>query len=68
MKRMKQIISILLIVAFGILALVEQSKSNPNKYIMISAMAIFMYGLYRLMKRIPSKNEDENDTEIWNRW
>jgi hypothetical protein len=50
--------------AFGILALVEQSKSNPNKYIMISAMAVFMYGLYRLMKRIPSKNEDENDTEI----
>lgn len=61
---MKQIISILLIVAFGILALVEQSKSNPHKYIMISAMAVFMYGLYRLMKRIPSKNEDENDTEI----
>ena len=68
MKRMKQIISILLIVAFGILALVEQSKSNPHKYIMISAMAVFMYGLYRLMKWIPSKNEDENDTEIWNMW
>jgi hypothetical protein len=64
MKRMKQIISILIIAAFGILALVEQSKSKPNQLIMIGAMAVFMYGLYRLMKRIPSKNEDENDTEI----
>jgi hypothetical protein len=31
---------------------------------MIGAIAVFMYGLYRLMKQIPSKNEDENDTEI----
>jgi arginine exporter protein ArgO len=61
---MKQIISILIIAAFGIIALFEQSKSKPNQLIMIGAMAIFMYGLYRLMKRIPSKNEDENDTEI----
>ena len=61
---MKQIISILIIAAFGIIALFEQSKSKPNQLIMISAMSVFMYGLYRLMKRIPSKNEDENDTEI----
>ncbi|WP_396137560.1 hypothetical protein [Flavobacterium sp.] len=61
---MKQFISILIIAAFGIIALFEQSKSKPNQLIMIGAMAIFMYGLYRLMKRIPSKNEDENDTEI----
>jgi len=61
---MKQFISILIIAAFGIIALVEQSKSKPNQFIMIGAMAVFMYGLYRLMKRIPSKNEDENDTEI----
>jgi hypothetical protein len=61
---MKQFISILIIAAFGIIALFEQSKSKPNQLIMIGAMAVFMFGLYRLMKRIPSKNEDENDTEI----
>lgn len=61
---MKQFISILIIAAFGIIALFEQSKSKPNQFIMIGAMVVFMYGLYRLMKRIPSKNEDENDTEI----
>jgi len=31
-------------------------------------MAVFMFGLFRLMKKIPSKNdgenEEENDTEI----
>ena len=65
---MKQFISILLIAGFGILALVEQSKAHPNQYIMIGAMAVFMFGLFRLMKKIPSKKEDEDDTEIWNRW
>jgi inner membrane protein involved in colicin E2 resistance len=64
MKRMKQFISILLIAGFGILALVEQSKTHPNQYIMIGAMAVFMFGLFRLMKKIPSKKEDEDDTKI----
>jgi hypothetical protein len=61
---MKQFISILIIAAFGIIALFEQSKSKPNQFIMIGAIAVFMYGLYRLMKQIPSKNEDENYTDI----
>ena len=34
----------------------------------IAAMAVFMFGLFRLMKKIPSKNdgenEEKNDTEI----
>ena len=58
---MKQLVYILLFATVGILALVEQSKSNPNLYIMIAAMAIFMFGLFKLMKKIPSKKEDEDD-------
>lgn len=54
--------------AVGIYALMEQSKPAPNRLVMIGAMTIFMYGLFRLMKKIPSKNdrenEDKNDTEI----
>lgn len=61
---MKQLVYILLFATVGILALVEQSRSNPNLYIMIAAMAIFMFGLFKLMKKIPSKKEDEDDGKI----
>ena len=56
--------SILVVAAAGIIALVEQSKAQPNPIIMIGGIGIFMYGMYKLMKKIPSKNEDNDDTEI----
>jgi arginine exporter protein ArgO len=61
---MKQILYVLLFTTVGILALIEQSKPAPNRLIMIGAMAVFMYGLFQLMKKIPSKKEEDNDTEI----
>ncbi len=56
--------SILVVAAAGIISLVEQSKVQPNPTIMIGAIGVFMYGMYKLMKKIPSKNEDNDDTEI----
>ena len=61
---MKQFLYILLFAAVGILGMIEQSKPAPNRIIMIGAMAVFMFGLYKLMKKIPSKKEDEDDTKI----
>jgi hypothetical protein len=61
---MKQLMSILVVAAAGIIALVEQSKVQPNPIIMIGAIGVFMFGMYKLMKKIPSKNEDDDDTEI----
>jgi hypothetical protein len=61
---MKQLISILIVTAFGILALVEQSKPQPNPIVMIGAIGVFMFGMYKLMQKIPSKNEENDDTEI----
>lgn len=61
---MKQVISILVVAAFGIMALVEQSKAQPNPMIMIVGIGIFMFGMYKLMKKIPSKNEENDDTKI----
>ena len=60
---MKQFLYILLFAAVGILAMIEQSKPAPNRFIMIGAMAVFMYGLFQLMKKIPSKNDGENEEE-----
>lgn len=61
---MKQFLYVLLFATVGILALIEQSKPDPNRFIMIGAMAVFMYGLFQIMKKVPAKKEEENDTEI----
>jgi hypothetical protein len=58
---MLKFISILLFFGAGIYALYEQSKPEPNKFIMIGAMAIFMIGLFRIIKKIPNKNEEDNE-------
>ncbi|TDR25313.1 hypothetical protein [Flavobacterium cheniae] len=60
---MKQFLYILMFAAVGIFAMIEQSKPAPNRFIMIGAMAVFMFGLFRLMKKIPSKNDGENEEE-----
>lgn len=57
---MKKFLYTLAFAAVGIFAIYEQSKPNPNKFIMIGAMAIFMIGLYSIMRKIPNKN-NEND-------
>lgn len=58
---MLKFISILLFFGAGIFALYEQSKPEPNRFIMIGAMAIFIIGLFRIMKKIPNKNEEDNE-------
>ncbi len=52
-----------MIVAIGV-GLYEQSKAQPNVYIMVIAVIIFMYGMMRLSAKTPSKHsetEEEND-------
>lgn len=61
---MKQFLYVLLFIAVGILALIEQSKEVPNQFIMIGALAVFMYGLFQIMKKVPAKKEEDNDTQI----
>lgn len=51
-----------MVLVIGI-ALYEQSKPDPNRYIMIIAIVIFMYGLMRLMAKIPSKNSETEEKE-----
>lgn len=58
---MNKFIYIILFFAFGLYALYEQSQPEPNKFIMIAAFAIFMVGLFKLMNKIPSKNDQEDE-------
>lgn len=48
----------------GVFALYEQSKAKPNVYIMVFAIAIFMYGMMRLMSKVPSKNQDNSEDDV----
>ncbi|NHN24360.1 hypothetical protein FIA58_001620 [Flavobacterium jejuense] len=57
---MKNFLYTVLLFVVGIYAIYEQSKSEPNKFIMFGALAIFMVGLYRISNKIPSKQDKEN--------
>ncbi|HEU4496454.1 MAG TPA: hypothetical protein VFR70_05340 [Flavobacterium sp.] len=48
----------------GIFALFEQSKKNPNVYIMAAAIVIFMYGMMRLTSKVPSKSQNDAEDGI----
>lgn len=50
---------------FAILAaLYEQSKDQPNIYIMSAAIIIFMYGMLRLSSKTPSKNQEKDNNDV----
>ena len=49
-----------MIVAIGV-GLYEQSKAEPNKFIMIAAIVIFMYGMMRLSAKVPSKHAETDE-------
>ena len=44
--------SILVVAAAGIIALVEQSKAQPNPIIMIGAIGVFIYGMYKFLAKL----------------
>jgi len=55
---MKTIFIILTFVA-AFVALFEQSKTHPNKIVIIIAIVIFIAGLMNLMSKVPSKNRED---------
>lgn len=57
-------IYIILFFAAAFVALFEQSKAHPNMIIMIGCIVIFMFGMMKLMSKVPSKNlKDDNEGE-----
>lgn len=66
---MKTIYIILFFLA-AFVALFEQSKTHPNMFIMIGCIVIFMYGMMKLMAKVPSKyqqqeeNNESNDSNV----
>lgn len=56
-------IYIVLFFAAAFVALFEQSKAQPNKIIMILCIMVFMFGLMRLMTKVPGKGQNNNEED-----
>lgn len=56
-------LSIIIMFAAAFVALYEQSKPQPNVWVLVIAIIVFMAGMLRLMSKIPSK-KDNNEGDV----
>ena len=58
-----RLISFLLIVVGGVVALYAQAGEKQNVYVLIGGIFILMMGVYRVSRNIPSKYDDTSATD-----
>lgn len=58
----KLLLPIMLIAIF--FAISEQNKSNQNIYVMIIAIAVFIFGMIKLSAKTPSKNPENQEEDV----
>ncbi len=46
------------------IALFEQREEEPNLFVIVICIIIFMFGMMRLSAKTPSKNQDNDDENI----
>ncbi|WP_298393107.1 hypothetical protein [Flavobacterium sp.] len=57
---MKKILIPILIVAFFV-AFWNQNNEQPNLYITIISVIVFMFGMMKLSAKVPPKNDDNDN-------
>ena len=57
---MKKLLIPILIIAFYF-AYREQNKPNPNVFITLGAVVVFMFGMMKLMAKVPSKKQEDKN-------
>jgi hypothetical protein len=45
-------------------ALYEQVSDQKNIYVMVIAIAVFMYGMMQLSAKTPSKNQEKEEQDV----
>ena len=60
---MKTFKILIMILAISV-ALYEQVSDQKNIYIMVIAIAVFMYGMMQLSAKTPSKNIEKEDENV----
>ena len=56
-------INYILIIVGAFVALYAQNQEEQNEFLLIGGIAILMIGIYRISRRIPSKNDIEDKTK-----
>ena len=60
---MKAFKILIMILAISV-ALYEQVSTEKNIYIMVIAIAVFMYGMMQLSAKTPSKNQEKEKQDV----
>jgi len=60
---MKTFKIIIMILAISV-ALYEQVSDQKNIYVMVIAIAVFMYGMMLLSAKTPSKNQEKEEQDV----
>jgi hypothetical protein len=60
---MKKLLLPIMIIAI-VIAFYEQSLEKKNVYILVVAIAIFMFGMMKLSAKTPSKNQDKEEDNV----
>ena len=60
---MKKLLIPIMIIAISF-AFYEQSKEDKNIYFIIIAIVIFMFGMMKLSAKTPSKNQENEDSNV----
>lgn len=60
---MKTFKILIMILAISV-ALYEQVSDDKNIYVMVIAIAVFMYGMMQLSAKTPSKNQEKEDQDV----
>jgi hypothetical protein len=60
---MKKLLLPIMIIAI-LIAFYEQSLEKKNVYILVIAIAVFMFGMMKLSAKTPSKNQDKEDDNV----
>ncbi|MSP84737.1 MAG: hypothetical protein EXR18_02770 [Flavobacteriaceae bacterium] len=60
---MKKLLLPIMIIAI-LIAFYEQSLEKKNVYILVIAVAVFMFGMIKLSAKTPSKNQDKEDDNV----
>ena len=54
----------ILIVTGAVVSIYSKAEEQQNQYILIGGLILLMIGIYRISKTIPSKNDNEEDSNI----
>lgn len=58
-----RLINVLFIIVGGFIAVYAKAGADQNQYVLIAGIMILMIGVYRISRRIPSKNDQEEPSD-----